>query len=202
MLGTVIKQPAIIQGKLMPDIDIDFADRDIVLSKIQHRVARLDSGKKHNTGVYTTEIPHNPVDNLSTIEHKAAEERGYFKLDFLNVSIYKDVKDDKHLTTLMETEPLWELLQHEEFVDQLFHLNGHTSILKQTCPTSVEQLAAVLAMIRPAKRHLIGKTWTEIMKEVWTKPESDEYYFKKAHAIAYAVGVVVHMNLLCEQLNS
>jgi len=137
MLGTVIKQPAIIQGKLMPDIDIDFADRDIVLSKIQHRVARLDSGKKHNTGVYTTEIPHNPVDNLSTIEHKAAEERGYFKLDFLNVSIYKDVKDDKHLTTLMETEPLWELLQHEEFVDQLFHLNGHTSILKQTCPTSV-----------------------------------------------------------------
>jgi len=202
MLGTVIKQPAIIQGKLMPDIDIDFADRDIVLSKIQHRVARLDSGKKHNTGVYTTEIPHNPVDNLSTIEHKAAEERGYFKLDFLNVSIYKDVKDDKHLTTLMETEPLWELLQHEEFVDQLFHLNGHTSILKQTCPTSVEQLAAVLAMIRPAKRHLIGKTWTEIMKEVWTKPENDEYYFKKAHAIAYAVGVVVHMNLLCEQLNS
>jgi len=202
MLGTVIKQPAIIQGKLMPDIDIDFADRDIVLSKIQHRVARLDSGKKHNTGVYTTEIPHNPVDNLSTIEHKAAEERGYFKLDFLNVSIYKDVKDDKHLTTLMETEPLWELLQHEEFVDQLFHLNGHTSILKQTCPTSVEQLAAVLAMIRPAKRHLIGKTWTEIMKEVWTKPKGDEYYFKKAHAIAYAVGVVVHMNLLCEQLNS
>ena len=201
MLGTVTKQLAIIQGKLMPDIDIDFADRDIVLSKIQHRVALLNSGKKHNTGVYTTEIPHNPVDNLSTIEHKTAEERGYFKLDFLNVSIYKDVKDDKHLTQLMETEPLWELLQHEEFVDQLFHLNGHTSILKQTCPTSVEQLAAVLAMIRPAKRDLIGKTWTEILKEVWTKPENDEYYFKKAHAISYAMAVVVHMNLLCEKLN-
>ena len=186
----------------MPDIDIDFADRDVVLSKIQHRIATINSEKKHNTGVYVTEIPHNPVDNHSTIDYKTAEDRGYFKLDFLNVSIYKDVKDDKHLQELMNKEPMWELLQHEEFVDQLFHLNGHTSILKQTCPTSVEQLAAVLAMIRPAKRHLIGKTWNEIMNEVWTKPTNDEYYFKKAHAISYAVAVVVHMNLLCEQISS
>lgn len=186
----------------MPDIDIDFPDRELILSKLQHRVARLDTGKKHNTGVYVTEVPHNPVDNLSTIDYKAAEERGYFKLDFLNVSIYKTIRDEAHLVELMNKEPLWELLHHEEFVDQLFHLNSHGSILKQTCPTSVEQLAAVLAMIRPAKRYLIGKSWTEIMKEVWTKPENDEYYFKKAHAISYAMAVVVHMNLLCENINS
>jgi DNA polymerase III alpha subunit len=186
----------------MPDIDIDFADRDNVLDRIQHRVAVINAEKKHNTGVYVTEIPHNPVDNYSTIDYKTAEERGYFKLDFLNVSIYKDVKDDKHLTTLMEKEPLWELLQHDEFVDQLFHLNGHTPVLKQTCPTSVEQLAAVLAMIRPAKRHLIGQDWTTIMKEVWKKPEDNAYYFKKAHAVSYAMAVVVHMNLLCEQISS
>jgi len=184
----------------MPDIDIDFADRDIVLSKLQHRVAKLDNEKKHNTGVYATEIPHNPIDNLSTIDYKTAEERGYFKLDFLNVSIYKDIKDEAHLISLMEKEPLWELLTHPEFTDQLFHLNGHGMVVKKLCPTSVEQLAAVLAMIRPAKRHLIEKTWTEIMKEVWTKPENDEYYFKKAHAVSYAMAVVVHMNLLVEQL--
>jgi len=186
----------------MPDIDIDFADRDVILSQLKHRVAKLDSGKKHNTGVYVTEIPHNPVDNLSTIEHKAAEQRGYFKLDFLNVSIYKDVKSNQHLQQLMEQEPLWELLQHEEFVDQLFHLNGHTDVLKKTCPTSVEQLAAVLAMIRPAKRHLVGESWDTVMKEVWLKPENDAYYFKKAHAVSYAMAVVVHMNLLCEQISS
>ena len=185
----------------MPDIDIDFANRDIILSKIQHRVAKLDTGKKHNTGIYTTEIPHNPVDNLSTIDYKTAEDRGYFKLDFLNVNIYKDVKDEAHLQKLMEQEPLWELLQHEEFVDQLFHLNGHGTVVKKLCPTSVEQLAAVLAMIRPAKRHLIEKTWSEILKEVWTKPENNEYYFKKAHAVSYAMAVVVHMNLIVEQLN-
>ena len=75
----------------MPDIDIDFADRSIVLDKIKHRVAKLDTEKKHNTGVYVTEIPHNPVDMLSTIDYEKAEDRGYFKLDFLNVSLYKDI---------------------------------------------------------------------------------------------------------------
>ena len=184
------------------DIDIDFADRTLILDKLKHRVAKLDSNKKHNTGVYVTEIPHNPIDNLSTIDYKQAEERGYFKLDFLNVSIYKDIRDEGHLVTLMEKEPLWELLLETQFVDLLFHLSGHGDVLKKTCPTSVEQLAAVLAMIRPAKRYLIGKDWNTIMKEVWTKPETGEYFFKKAHAVSYAVAVVVHMNLLCEQLNA
>ena len=184
----------------LPDIDIDFADRDIVLSQLKHRVAKLNTGKKHNTGVYATEIPHNPVDNLSTIEHKTAEERGYFKLDFLNVSIYKDVRDEAHLQELMDREPLWQLLEHEEFVDQVFHLNGHASLLKQLKPTSIQQLAATLAIIRPAKRHLANESWKTIMNEVWVKPTNGEYYFKKSHATAYAVAVVVHMNLICEEL--
>jgi hypothetical protein len=67
-----------------------------------------------------------------------------------------------------------------------------------TQPTSVEQLAAVLAMIRPAKRYLIGKDWETILSEVWIKPENDEFYFKKAHGCSYAMLVIVHMNLLCE----
>jgi DNA polymerase III alpha subunit len=184
----------------MPDIDIDFADRDIVLSKLQHRVARLDSGKKHNTGIYVTEVPHNPVDNLTTIDYKTAEERGYFKLDFLNVSIYKDVKDEAHLQELMKKEPLWDLLTHKEFSDKLFHVAGHGDILQKLQPRTVEQLAAVLAIIRPAKRHLLNSDWDTILQEVWKKPENDDYYFKKAHAMSYAFAVVVHMNLLVEQL--
>jgi DNA polymerase III alpha subunit len=185
----------------MPDIDIDFADRDIVLSKLQHRVAKLDSEKKHNTGVYVTEIPHNPVDNLSTIDYKTAEDRGYFKLDFLNVSIYKGVKDEAHLQKLMEKEPQWELLEHDDFNNLVFHVAGHGTVLRSMQPKSVEQLAAVLAMIRPAKRHLIGQPWDTVMKEVWLKPTNDEYYFKKAHAMSYAMAVVVHMNLLCEKFS-
>jgi len=186
----------------MPDIDIDFANRDIILNEVKHRVAKLDTGKKHNTGVYATEIPHNPVDNISTIEHKTAEERGYFKLDFLNVSIYKDVNNEQHLTELMERKPLWELLEHKDFSDKVFHLNGHNELLKQLKPSSVEQLAATLAIIRPAKRHLVDKDWQTIMNEVWLRPTNGEYFFKKAHAFAYALSVVVHINLLCEKFKS
>ena len=185
----------------MPDIDIDFADRDNILSLINHRVAKLNTGKKHNTGIYVTEIPHNPIDNLSTIDYKDAEDRGYVKLDFLNVSMYKDIKNEAHLEELIKRKPLWELLEHDNFVDQVFHVNGHGDLLRQLKPTSVEQLAAALAIIRPAKRHLANQPWPTIIKAVWKKPTNNEYYFKKAHAISYAMAVVVHMNLLCEQLN-
>ena len=173
-----------------------------LLSQLKHRVAKLDTGKKHNTGVYETEVPHNPVDNISTIEHKTAEDRGYFKLDFLNVSIYKDIESEAHLTELMERTPIWQLLEHADFSDKVFHLNGHNELLRQLKPSSVEQLAATLAIIRPAKRHLASESWETIMKEVWTKPTNGEYFFKKAHAMSYAFAVVVHMNLLCEQISS
>ena len=50
----------------MFDVDIDFADRNVLLEKLKHRVAKLESGKKHNTGVYFTEIPHDP-DNKTNV---------------------------------------------------------------------------------------------------------------------------------------
>ena len=138
---------------------------------------------------------------MCAVPYTEAEEREYFKIDFLNVGLYKGVRDEEHLVKLMNQEPLWDLLQQNEFVDLLFHLNGHGAILKKCCPTSVEQLAAILAMIRPAKRDLIGKDWTTIMKTVWTVPETGEYYFKKSHATAYALAIVVQMNLICEELS-
>ena len=185
----------------MPDIDIDFANRDDALSKLRHVTAAISTQKKHNTGIYCHNIPHNPITGVSTVDYKEAEDRGYFKIDFLNVMIYKDVKDNDHLLHLMGTEPIWELLLQEDFVNLLFHINGHIDILKQMQPTSVEQLAAVLAMIRPAKRYLIGKEWTTVMNEIWEHTDADTgYAFRKSHAIAYAVAIVVQMNLICEQV--
>ena len=185
----------------MPDIDIDFFDRNLVLDKMPHHVAmrvQKDEEVKHNTGVYFTDIPHNPFTNLSTIEYKEAEERGYFKVDFLNVSMYEGIEDEEHLVRLLTTEPNWSLLEYEEIVDQLFHINGHFDIIKKLKPTSIEQLAAVLAMIRPGKRHLVDSDWSTIFSEVWTKTD-DGYFFKKSHAIAYAHAIVVQLNALCER---
>ena len=189
----------------MPDIDIDFFDREVALNKLEHITASIENNdgtfKKHNTGIYCTPIPYDPTTKLSTIDYKSAEERGYFKIDFLNVNIYKGVRNEEHLKELMEIEPLWNLLLQDDFSNLLFHVNGHGSILREMEPQSIEQLAAVLAMIRPAKRHLIGKDWDTVLKEVWLKPDGDEYYFKKAHAIAYAVAIVVQMNLICESIS-
>lgn len=188
----------------MPDIDIDFADRNAALAHFKHvpaSIAEKNVFKKHNTGIYCTSIPHNPITGLSTIEYKEAENRGYFKIDFLNVSVYEGVNDEEHLDRLLRTEPLWDLLEQDDFTNLLFHVNGHGSLLRQMKPTSIEELAMCLALIRPAKRHLIGKTWTEIGQEIWTKPTNGEYYFKHAHAIAYAHVVVVQMNLICERIS-
>lgn len=186
------------------DIDIDFADRKLALDHFKHITAsRIQDGElvSHNTGIYVQPIPHNPVTNLSTIEYKEAQERSYFKIDFLNVNVYNGVRDNIHLKKLMETEPLWDLLEQDDFTNLLFHLNGHGSVLRQMKPTSIEQLAAILAIIRPAKRYLIGKDWITVMTEVWIKPTDDEYYFKKSHAIAYAHAIVVQMNLICESIS-
>jgi DNA polymerase III alpha subunit len=96
----------------------------------------------------------------------------------------------------MIQEPDWDMLKDPKIVQNLFHLNGHFNIVSKLEPRNIEQLAAVLAIIRPAKRGLMYKDWNEIMKEVWTKPTDGSYFFKKSHAIAYAQAIVVQMNLM------
>lgn len=185
------------------DIDIDVADRKKVLKLFKHTIAAIerdDTVVAHNTGVYFHKVPTNPISGLCNIDHKVAEEMGYFKIDILNLSIYNNVKDPDHLNHLVNTEPLWDLLQHPEFTEMLFHVRGNSEVMVKLKPQSVLELAACLAIIRPAKRYLVNKSWDTIMKEVWIKPNDGSYYFKKSHSISYAMVVIVHMNLLCEQL--
>ena len=119
---------------------------------------------------------------------------GYFKMDLLNVSVYNDIDNKAELDELLEMEPMWDLLEHREIVEKCFHIHSHYGIVQQMKPSSVGQLAAVLAMIRPAKSHLIGKDWDTVMNDIWVKPEDDSYYFKKSHAHSYAMVVVMQLN--------
>jgi hypothetical protein len=183
----------------MPDVDVDFFDRDAVLKLFKHTPASMiKDGKteKHKTGVYFHAVPEHPVTGNSTLDYKEAENRGYFKIDMLNVNIYKNVKSEQELVELMIQEPDWEMLKDPKIVENLFHLNGHFNIVSNLEPKTIEQLAAVLAIIRPAKRNLMYKDWEEILKEVWIKPTDGSYFFKKSHAIAYAQAIVVQMNLI------
>ena len=187
--------------KFTSDVDIDFADRQQVLNVIPHVGASIlnDQGQliQHNTGIYITEIPKDPTTNRSTIDYKDAETRGYIKLDFLNVGLYQKVKSRDHLNDLLKQEPPWHRLYEPDFCSQLIHIGNHydTLIKMPEAVNTIPRLAMFLAVIRPAKRHLIGLPWAEVAKSVWEKPADSSYYFKKSHSVSYAHLVVVNMNL-------
>lgn len=191
------------------DIDIDFQDRSKALEGLSYiQAANIDDDgvvRPHTVGIYFQDIPYDPMTHLSTLDTSEAEERGYFKFDFLNVSLYDGIKSEDHLNKLINDPPLWEMLEDEFFVKKLWHIHDHFEIVEAHQPKNVEQLAMVLSIIRPAKRHLIGLFWPEIEKDVWNKPligdKGYEYrgsFFKRSHATAYSLGIVVQMNLIAE----
>lgn len=185
------------------DIDLDVRNRNDVLAIIEHTPASMIKDgviTQHNTGIYPQHVPIDPVTGLCSIDYNRAEELGYMKIDVLNVSAYQNIKDEQHLQELISKEPMWDLLEHKEIVDKLPHIHDHFDIVSKMKPQSVEQLAAVLAIIRPAKRKLLGKSWTEVEAEVWTKDANDKFAFKKAHAYSYALLIVAQLNLLIEGL--
>jgi hypothetical protein len=190
--------------KFNSDIDIDLADRQQLIDVLDVIPAsQLRDGKlvKHNTGVYPTQIPVDPFSGCASLDYETAEQRGYIKLDLLNVHVYRQVRNEQHLIELMR-EPDWARLYDPEICQQLVHINNHyETLLKMPEPVdSIPRLAMFLAVIRPAKRHLIGRPWSEVAKTIWDKPTDDRYYFKRSHSVSYAQLVVVNLNLLCEQV--
>jgi hypothetical protein len=182
------------------DIDLDFADRDTVLKLIQHVPARqtVDGRvRKHNSGVYVTDMPWDPVHECAAIDYQTAEDRGYFKIDFLNMHVYKLVQSPEHYADMLATTPPWQRLwQDSAWAQQLVHVGNYTDLLQQMRPDSIPRMAAFISIIRPGKAHLQNKPWSEVFDSVWNGDDSRGYTFKKSHAISYAALVSLHMNLI------
>ncbi len=189
------------------DIDIDFADRNQLLELIRHTPARqLHQGqvRRHNSGVYVTNIPQDPVNQCAAIDYKAAEELGYFKIDLLNMSVYQLIASPEHYATSLAQEPDWaKLWTDTEWAQQLVHVGNYTDLLKEMRPDSIPRMAAFISIIRPGKSHLQRQPWDTVFETVWDGDESQGYTFKKSHSLSYAMLVALHMNLLtpsCEQV--
>lgn len=182
------------------DIDIDVPDRDRVLKLIPHVRASIRTGssiKLHNSGIYVTEIPYDPINQCAAIDYQVADDRGYFKIDLLNQSVYQLVKDADHLDTLLAKKPDWpRLWEDPDWASQLVHVGNYTALLAQLRPDSIPRMAALISIIRPGKSHLQSRSWPEIFNSVWDGDNSKGFVFKKSHAISYAQLVVLHMNLL------
>ena len=184
------------------DIDIDLADREQVLKLISAIPARqLHQGqvRKHNSGVYVTDIPYDPINQCAAITYEEAEHRNYFKIDLLNMSVYQLIKNPEHYEEILKKEPPWERLWTDiEWTKQLAHIGNYTDLLIKMKPDSIPRMAAFIAIIRPGKAHLQNCTWETVFESVWDGNDSKGFIFKHSHSISYAALVALHMNLLDE----
>jgi hypothetical protein len=184
------------------DIDIDMPNREALLKLIQHVPARLEvDGKvrRHNSGVYVTEIPRDIPNGCAALDYESAEQRGYFKIDLLNMSVYNLVQSPEHYQEMLNKEPQWSRLWTDKaWAAQLVHVGNYVDLLAEMKPDSIPRMAAFISIIRPGKAHLQHKPWTEVFKTVWDGDESRGYTFKHSHAISYSALVALHMNLLSQ----
>jgi hypothetical protein len=182
------------------DIDLDLADRNQLIKLISCAPARqLHQGqvRRHNSGVYVTDIPYDPINECAAIDYETAEARGYFKIDLLNMSVYQLVKNPKHYEQLLAQEPNWSRLWTDpEWAQQLVHVGNYVDLLKEMKPDSIPRMAAFISIIRPGKAHLQKQPWADVFATVWDGDDSKGFVFKKAHALGYSKLVALHMNLL------
>ena len=187
-------------GSMSADIDIDLPDRDAILRLIPHVPAAMRQHgqvRRHNSGVYVTNIPCDPINDCAALDYQEAEDRGYFKLDFLNQSVYRLIRDPEHLEAVMAQPPSWpRLWQDTARAGQLVHVGNYTALLADMRPDSIPRMAAFISVIRPGKAHLQRRPWSEVFESVWDGDASRGFVFKKSHAISYAQLVALHMNLL------
>lgn len=182
------------------DIDIDLADRDQLLPLLQATPARQDINgqvRRHNSGVYVTDIPQDPINGCAAIDYETAEQLGYFKIDLLNMSVYQLIQDQAHYDRMLAKEPPWSRLwTNPDWASQLVHVGNYTELLHTMRPDSIPRMAAFISIIRPGKAHLQNQPWDEVFATVWDGDASRGFVFKQSHAISYAALVALHMNLL------
>jgi hypothetical protein len=182
------------------DIDIDLADREQLIKLIQCVSARQENNgqvKRHNSGVYVTDIPRDTVNDCASIDYREAEDRGYFKIDLLHMTVYNLIKDPEHYQQMLDADPPWlRLWTDQPWASQLVHVGNYVNLLSTMKPDSIPRMAAFISIIRPGKAHLQNKPWPEVFASVWDGDDSRGYTFKKSHAVSYAALVALHMNLI------
>lgn len=153
---------------------------------------------KHPCGIYPQNIPTDPITGLAAIPFKDAEKLGYFKIDILNNSVYSYFNSKDEINAILEIEPDWSLLNTRSIVEKLFQISKHFDLIQTIKPSSISDLADAIALIRPGKKHMVNKYSTnkqEVRKFLFDYT-SDDYSFKKGHAIAYAHVIVLQLHLI------
>lgn len=188
------------------DIDIDMVDRTKIINllpAVQASIIKNNTITSHNSGIYLQNITVDPETGQSSLDYEKAEDYGYFKIDFLNNRVYEGIKSKKHLFELMHREPMWNLLLDKNVVKSLPHIHSekYLELIEHIQPKSVEDLAIIVALIRPNKNHLWFKSRYTIDKEIWDASDKDSGDFKKGHALAVAYQIIIRLNIIIEHLH-
>ena len=181
------------------DLKTDFDPLEIFPEAVRASMVKNDELIKHNVGVFFQDIPVDKMTGLAAIPYKEAEEAGYFKIDFLHLSLLDDFGSKQEIRDLLEIEPDWSLLMRPDVVGKLFQIHKQYDLVSKLAPKSVVELADCIALMRPGKRHLVDaylKDKDLIRTELYKKPEDGKYYFKKGHAISYALNIVLQLHLI------
>jgi DNA polymerase III alpha subunit len=186
------------------DIDIDFPTtfdpRHLLKQAIPASMLKNGDLVKHQCGYYFQSIPIDPLTNIAAIPYEQAEQLGYFKIDFLHLSLLDGFDSKTEIRTLLAREPDWDLLNNTEHISKLFHLHKHAQLLQRVKPRSVQDLADCLALIRPGKRELVDqymRNKEKIRPILYTKADNG-YSFKRSHAISYALTIVLQLHLIAQ----
>jgi DNA polymerase III alpha subunit len=186
---------------MMADVDIDlpttFNPRDI-FNWTRAVVVKDGELRPHPCGWYPQRIPVDPLTGLSAIPYKEAEDAGFFKIDFLHLSIYDHFSSRDEIDTLLQLEPDWALLLVPSVQRQLFQLSKHGELLNMIKPRTIEELADVLALIRPGKSHLakLYRSKPEATRKLLYAKDAEGYTFKKSHAVAYSLVIQLQLHLI------
>ena len=186
-----------------PDIDIDFAPsfdpRTIFPQAIPASMVRDGDLAKHPCGHYLQNIPVDAVTGWAAIPYEEAEVMGYFKIDFLHLTTLDYFESKREIRALLKRPPKWDLLLDEENVSKLFQISKHHSVISQVKPRSVQELADIIALIRPNKRHLLQdykKNKEKIRPQLYRQGSDDKSSFKRSHSVAYAMTIVLQLHLI------
>jgi len=148
----------------------------------------------HPSGIYINQSI--PIDketgDRAAIPYKEAEELGYIKVDILSNSYYSWFSSKDELLSFIDKPMDWSILLDEKIIRHLPHIAKHKKLVDKIRPESIEELADLLALIRPGKARLVEKyinSPENVRKELYNP--DDAYYFKKSHAIALAILITV-----------
>ena len=179
------------------DLQTDFNPRKL-FAWPRASLVKNDDLAPHPCGVYPQRIPVDPLSGLAAVPYEPAENLGYIKLDFLHLSVYDHFKSRQEIDELLEIEPDWGLLTIPAEQKKLFQLSNHGDILSTVKPKNIEELADVLALIRPGKKQFVKlyNTQREATRRLLYAKDENGYSFKKSHAIAYAMVIILQLHLI------